>query len=61
MEVFDDDRRQSATRLARAALGTAPRSGPLVLEDVTATTFVPAGWTAASDAAGNLILSKAAA
>ena len=61
VEVFDDDRRQSATRLARAALGTAPRSGPLVLEDVTATTFVPAGWTAASDAAGNLILSKAAA
>jgi len=32
--------------------------GPAVLEEQTATTFVPEGWTAAVDAAGNLILRR---
>jgi N-methylhydantoinase A len=60
VEVFDEGRRQRATRMARSNIGSTPRAGPLVLEDVTATTFVPDGWAAASDAAGNLILRKAA-
>ncbi len=33
VEVFDEGRRQCATRMARRAVGAAPRSGPLVLED----------------------------
>ena len=32
--------------------------GPAVVEEQTATTFVPEGWTAAVDAAGNLILRR---
>ncbi|MDB5413423.1 MAG: hydantoinase [Rubritepida sp.] len=60
VEVFDEGRRQQAMRMARSSVGATPRPGPLVLEDVTATTFVPVGWLAASDPAGNLILRKAA-
>lgn len=34
-------------------------AGPVALEDLTATVYVPAGWEAQSDPAGNLILRKA--
>ena len=33
-------------------------AGPAVLEDATATIWVPHGWTAAPDASGNLILRR---
>ncbi|WP_270934853.1 hydantoinase/oxoprolinase family protein [Falsiroseomonas oryzae] len=56
-----------ALHAARAALpGLAgPRrldgqgDGPLLIEDATATIWVPPGWTAAEDAAGNLLLTRA--
>ena len=31
-------------------------SGPMVVEEATATTFVPPGWDAAVDSRGNLVL-----
>jgi len=34
-------------------------AGPLLVEDETSTIFVPPGWQAASDGAGNLILNRA--
>ncbi len=37
-----------------------PTPGPAVIEDATATIWVPPGWTAASDPAGNLILRRQA-
>ena len=41
----------------RAALGPATRlAGPAVIDEMSATTLVPAGWTVTVDAAGNLIL-----
>ena len=44
------------TRPALDAVGAA--DGPLVVEDETATIYVPPGWTARCDAAGNLILKR---
>jgi N-methylhydantoinase A/oxoprolinase/acetone carboxylase beta subunit len=32
--------------------------GPLLVEDETATIYVPPGWRAANDAAGNLIVKR---
>ena len=56
--VFDGGRWQEAWRMARSAIGTIPRPGPLALEDVTATIYVPAGWGANADGAGNLLLRR---
>ena len=44
------------TRPALDAVGAA--DGPLLIEDETATIYVPPGWTARCDAAGNLILKR---
>jgi len=44
------------TRPALDAVGAA--DGPLLVEDETATIYVPPGWTATCDAAGNLILKR---
>jgi N-methylhydantoinase A len=60
VEIFDQGRPQQAARLTRSALGAAPRLGPLVVEDTTATTFIPAGWRAVQDEAGNLLLRSVA-
>jgi len=60
VEVFDRGQSQCARRLSRAALGTAAWSGPAIIEDLTATTFVPVGWSAAADSTGNLLLKKGA-
>ncbi len=56
--IFDAGQARKARRMARSAVGPGPVAGPLVLEDVTATVFVPASWTAGTDAAGNLILRR---
>lgn len=43
--------------VSRADLGRLGRlDGPLVVEELTATTFVPAGWSTAIDDAGNILL-----
>lgn len=57
--VFDQREWRQALRKARGAVA-AEVSGPLALEDLTATVYVPAGWTAHSDGAGNLILRRQA-
>ena len=49
-----------ADLLARAALGPAAMGGPLLIDDGSATIYVPPGWTAAADARGNAILAKEA-
>ncbi len=57
--VFDAGQHRTATRLGLADIAAgASRDGPLVLEDVTATIYVPAGWRATADGAGNLILRR---
>ena len=60
MRVFDEGRWQEAMRMARHAVGATPLPGPLALEDVTATVYVPAGWQASADLAGNLTLRRRA-
>ena len=60
VDIFDEGRSQKASRLSRSALGVEPRSGPMVVEDATATTFIPAGWRATQDQAGNLLLERLA-
>ena len=42
--------------LDREALGSAPRPGPLIIEEYEGTTIVPPGTTAHRDAAGNIII-----
>jgi N-methylhydantoinase A len=44
--------------LSRAALATAPQTGPLVIEEAEATVLVPPGSTAALDATGSVILRR---
>lgn len=45
--------------IGRAALGAAPRRGPLIVEEYEGTTVVPPDATAALDAAGNIAITLA--
>ena len=45
-----------AARLSRAALSDAPEAGPLLVEDIVSTVYVPPGWTARRDAWSNIVL-----
>jgi N-methylhydantoinase A len=56
-QIFDNGAWHPALRKARDRV-VAETSGPLALEDLTATVYVPAGWTAHADQAGNLILKR---
>ena len=49
-----------AGRLARAGLGPSAIGGPLLIDDGSATVYVPPGWTAARDEHDNVILEKEA-
>jgi N-methylhydantoinase A len=54
--IFSDGRAQDAQVIYRAALRAGERiPGPAVIEQYDTTTFVPTGFSIASDAAGNLI------
>ena len=44
--------------LARAELGPDAMTGPLLIDDGSATIYAPPGWTAAADGHGNAILTK---
>ncbi len=44
--------------LARAALAAGNRAGPLIVEEMDATTLVPPRWSASLDDGGNLILER---
>ena len=43
----------------RETIGTKPLQGPALVADYGSTTLVPPGWTMRSDAAANLLLTKA--
>lgn len=61
IQVFEGDRWVEASRVGRAALAAgASLPGPAVVTDTTATTYVPPGWTATTDAHDNLILRRSA-
>jgi N-methylhydantoinase A len=56
VRIYDDGEWVAATRLSRRhANGVA---GPALIEDVTSTVYLPAGWSAAIDACDNLILTR---
>jgi N-methylhydantoinase A len=44
--------------VARAALASAPRPGPLIVEEYDATTLVPPGWYARLDGSGSIVLER---
>lgn len=44
--------------IKREAIGTTPIGGTLLVEDGTSTLYVPAGWQARSDDAGNLMIER---
>ena len=46
--------------LARGALGSLPRPGPLLIDEYDATTLVPPGATAGLDAHGNILIATGA-
>jgi N-methylhydantoinase A len=45
--------------LARSALAEASRSGPIIVEEMDATTLIPPGWNVALDGFGNLVMEAA--
>ena len=47
-----------AALLARDGLSDAALSGPALIEDGSATIYVPPGWAATLDAEGNVILKR---
>ncbi|MBV8189799.1 MAG: hydantoinase/oxoprolinase family protein [Alphaproteobacteria bacterium] len=59
-QVFDGEQFIGCQRYTAETLTAGQRlAGPAVIEGYTATTWVPPGWTAALDAADNLILRRA--
>jgi N-methylhydantoinase A len=55
--IFEDGRFRSATLYDRSRLQPGNRiSGPAVITELSATTYLPTGWTATVDALSNLIL-----
>jgi len=58
-KVFHGETWLDCARYTAEALGPGQKiDGPAVIEGYTATTWVPPGWTAALDAADNLILRR---
>jgi N-methylhydantoinase A len=59
IQVFDGKAWRDANLLGRQALARDQRlSGPALIEDPTSTLYLPAGWTARSDANDNTILER---
>jgi N-methylhydantoinase A len=59
IQVFDGKAWRDASLLGRQALARDQRlSGPALIEDPTSTLYLPAGWTARSDANDNTILER---
>lgn len=57
--LFDHGRALAARRIGRSAIAASEtRPGPLVLEDLTATIYLPEAWHATADAQGNLLLRR---
>ncbi len=58
IDVTEGGERISCQVLAREAIGTAPVNGTLLVEDGTSTLYVPTGWQARCDDAGNLMIER---
>lgn len=56
ISLLDRGVRRSCMVLARSQLAEGPRRGPLLIEDGNSTIYVAAGWRAALDPHGNVIL-----
>jgi len=56
--LTERDEALEAGLLARAELGPDAMTGPLLIDDGSATIYAPPGWTAAADGHGNAILTK---
>ena len=57
--VYEMRRRHACSVATRAQIAARGQlGGPLLVEDETATIYVPPGWTARNDAAGNMVLKK---
>ena len=58
--IFEEGRWRSASLYNRALLQSGNRiSGPAVIAELSATTYLPTGWTASVDALSNLVLTPA--
>jgi N-methylhydantoinase A len=57
--IFIEGHEQPCTFVGRSAIGTHALPGPAVVEEQTATTFVPPGWRATADDAGQIHLIRA--
>jgi N-methylhydantoinase A len=58
--IFEDGRWRRATLCDRAQLHPGNRiDGPAVITELSATTYLPTGWTAAVDALSNMVLTSA--
>ena len=58
--IFDAGEARDCTVTGRLALRDDGRSGPLLIEDETATVFVPHGWRARLDGRDNIVIEKEA-
>jgi N-methylhydantoinase A len=58
--VYWRGRRRASTVVDRDALSRRPCRGPAVVYEFSATTYLPPGWRARTDAAGNLVLERSA-
>ena len=56
ISLLDQGVRLVCRVLPRRQVQAAAMAGPLLVEDGTSTIYVPAGWTAATDAHGNVVL-----
>lgn len=54
--LFERGARREAPLLPRSTLGQADMAGPLLIDDGLATVFVPSGWRARLDPAGNIVM-----
>lgn len=58
IDITEGGEQIACALVARDAIGSAPIAGTVLVEDGTSTLYVPAGWQARSDAAGNLMIEK---
>ncbi len=58
LTLYERGQEQQAGLLARAALPSENLAGPLLIDDGLATVFVPTGWRARLDPAGNIVITK---
>ena len=58
IEITEGGARRDCALITRGGVGEAPRRGPILIEDETATVYVPPGWRVHRDAGDALILTR---